>query len=415
MNNLVNCPHCKNEFPLDQVMSAQLDETIRRELEAEFSEKTRRLVDERNKLNQQKKKLAASQEQLDQQVQEAIAKERGSIESKARVVAQQAVAVEIKDRDQRLAEASARLKTFEQQELELRKKARQLEQQAEQQKLEIARKLDQERKKINEAAFARANEENQLKQAEKEQVIDSLRKKIDELKQKAEQGSQQTQGEVQELALEKLLPELFPGDVIEPVAKGVRGADVLQHVFDLNGRDCGMILWESKRTKNWSDKWLSKVRDDQEEAKASCACIISAALPDSIQYFGEIGGVWVASFACVRSVAVAIRRVLIETAQARLASEGQQGKMEIVYSYLFGPEFRNRVRGLVEPYVEMQTDLESEKRAFQRHWNKRQKQLDRALASTTGLYGDLQGILGSGLQEIEGMDLLALEVDDEVE
>ncbi|NOY28669.1 MAG: DUF2130 domain-containing protein [Planctomycetes bacterium] len=413
MDNLINCPHCKNEFPLDQVMSAQLDETIRSELEAEFSEKTRRLVDERNQLAQQKKQLAAGQEQLDQQVQDAVAKQRGAIESKAQAVAQQAVAVEIKDRDQRLAEASERLMAFEQQELGLRKKARQLEQQAEQQELEIGRRMDVERKKVRDQVLAQAQEENQFKQAEKDLKIQSMIKQIDELKQKAEQGSQQIQGEVQEIELEKLLPELFPGDVIEPVAKGVRGADVLQHVFDHNGRDCGAILWESKRTKNWSDKWLSKVRDDQEEAKANCACIISAALPESIRHFGEIGDVWVANFSCVRSVAVAIRRVLIETAQARLASEGQQGKMEIVYSYLFGPEFRNRVRGLVEPYVEMQTDLESEKRAFQRHWNKRQKQLDRALASTTGLYGDLQGILGSGLQEIEGMDLLALGVDEE--
>jgi len=413
MNNTVSCPHCKNEFPLDQVVSAQLDATIRNELEAEFSEKTRRLASERNKLVQQQKQLDNRQEQLDEQVRKAVAQERGAIETKARVVAQQAVAVEIKDRDQRLQEADQRLKVFEKQELELRKKARQLQQQAEQQELEVARQLDEERKKIRQDALARAHEENQLKQAEKQQVIDSLLKKIDDLKQKAEQGSQQIQGEVQELALEELLPELFPGDVIEPVAKGVRGADVLQHVHDHNGRECGTILWESKRTKNWSDKWLSKVCDDQQEAKASCACIVSAAMPESVQHFGEIGDVWIANFSCVRSVAVAIRRVLTETAQARRATEGQQGKMELVYNYLYGPEFRNRVRGLVEPLIAMQADFEEEKRAIQTRWNKRHKQLDRALAGTTGLYGDLQGIIGTDLQEIEGMDVLALEVEDE--
>ncbi len=415
MNNRISCPHCKTEFPLDQVMSAQIGATIRSELEAEFSEKTRDLAGERSKLIQQQKQLKTRQGQLDEQVQKAIAQERKALETKARVVAQQAVAVEIQDRDQRLEEADKRLKAFQQQELDLRKKARQLEQQAEQQELAVARKMDQERKKIRDEALARAHEENQLKQTENDLMIDSLRKKIDELKQKAEQGSQQIQGEVQEIAIEQLLPELFASDVIEPVAKGIRGADVLQHVFDRSGRACGTILWESKRTKKWSDKWLSKVCDDQQDAKASCACIVTAAMPESVQHFGEIGDVWVASFSCVRSVAVAIRRVLIETAQARRATEGQQGKMELVYHYLFGPEFRNRVRGLIEPYIEMQADLEAEKRAIQRQWNKRHKQLDRALASTTGLYGDLQGIIGNGLQEIEGMDVLALGVCEESE
>ncbi len=141
----------------------------------------------------------------------------------------------------------------------------------------------------------------------------------------------------------------------------------------------------------------------------TCACIVTTTLPDSVEHLGEINGVWVASWPCARSAAIALRRVLIEAAQARQATEGQHGKMELVYNYLSGPEFRNRVRGLVEPFVEMQKDLETEKRSFQRSWNKRQKQLDRALGSTSGLYGDLQGIIGSTLQEIEGMDILAIE------
>ena len=236
-----------------------------------------------------------------------------------------------------------------------------------------------------------------------------MRKKIEDLQRKAEQGSQQIQGEVQELALEELLEEEFPGDVIEPVAKGAKGGDVVQHVFDHSGRDCGAILWESKRTKNWNDKWISKALDDQQEAKASCVSIVSSALPTEVQHFGEVNGVWVASWTCVRSAAMALRHALIETARARRATEGQHGKMELVYNYISSGEFALRVKGIVSPYIEMQADLESEKRAFNRQWNKRQKQLDRAIASTTGLFGDLQGIVGNGLQEIEGIDALAIE------
>ena len=409
MNNKVTCPQCRTEFPIDQALSAQLDAQIRGELQAEYAEKARKLTDDRDQLAQLRKQFEAREEQFDQQVREAVANQRETIAAKARVEAQQAVAIEIKDRDQQLKSAQGKLKQLEDQELRHLKEKRELEERAEQQEIEIARRIDKERKGIREAALRQAEEQNQLKLAERDQQLAAMSKQIDELKRQAEQGSQQLQGEVQEIALENLLTEQFPCDVIEPVAKGVRGGDVIQHVFDVNGRECGSILWESKRTKTWSDKWLGKAIDDQQEAKASCACIVSAALPEAVPYFGEISGVWIASWPCARSAALALRRVLIESAQARLAADGQHGKMELVYNYLSGPEFRNRVRGLVEPYIEMQADLESEKRAFNRHWNKRQKQLDRAISSTTGLYGDLQGIIGSGLQEIEGIDALAIE------
>ena len=409
MNNKVTCPQCRTEFAIDQALSAQLDAQIRGELQAEYAGKARKLAEEREQLAGRQKHLESQQEAFEQSVREAVAKERETIAAKARVEAQQAVAIEIKDRDQQLKSAQGKLKQLEDQELRHLKEKRELEERAEQQEIEIARRIDKERKGIREAALRQAEEQNQLKLAERDQQLAAMSKQIDELKRQAEQGSQQLQGEVQEIALENLLTEQFPCDVIEPVAKGVRGGDVIQHVFDVNGRECGSILWESKRTKTWSDKWLGKAIDDQQEAKASCACIVSAALPEAVPYFGEMSGVWIASWPCARSAALALRRVLIESAQARLAADGQHGKMELVYNYLSGPEFRNRVRGLVEPYIEMQADLESEKRAFNRHWNKRQKQLDRAISSTTGLYGDLQGIIGSGLQEIEGIDALAIE------
>lgn len=412
MDAQVTCPNCRSDFPIDKLMSAQLAVEIRAEYDTEFSEKTRALTAEREKIAARQKKLETSQQQLDKQVQEKVAKERIKIEANARVVAQQVVAVELKDREEQISETSQKLKSLQANEVQLRKANRKLEEQAEQQELEVARRLDEERKKIRTAALTQAQEQHQLKLAEKDLAIDSMRKKIDELVLKAEQGSQQIQGEVQELALESMLPAEFPGDVIKPVAKGVKGADVLQHVFDKAGRDCGTILWESKRTKTWSDKWLSKVIDDQQEAKASCVCIVTAAMPESVQYFEEINGVWVASWSCAKSVAIALRRVLIESARARRATEGQHDKMELVYNYIHSSEFSNRVRGVVKPYIEMQAGLEKEKRAITLQWNKRQKQLDQAIASTVGLFGDLQGIMGTGLQEIEEMDILALEVDE---
>ncbi len=411
MDAQVTCPNCRSDFPLDQIMSAQLAVEIRAEYETEFSEKASVLKAEQEATAVLRKKLETSQQQLDKQVQDKVAAERKKIEADAKVVAQQVVAVELKDRAEQISETTQKLKSLQANEVLLRKENRKLEEHAEQQDLEIARQVDEERKKIRTAALTQAQEQHQLKLAEKDLAIDSMRKKIDELVLKAEQGSQQIQGEVQELALESMLPAEFPGDVIKPVAKGIKGADVLQHVYDKSGRDCGTILWESKRTKTWSDKWLSKVIDDQQEAKASCVCIVTAAMPESVQYFEEINGVWVASWSCAKSVAIALRRILIESARARRATEGQHDKMELVYNYIHSPEFSNRVRGVVKPYIEMQAGLDKEKRAITLQWNKRQKQLDQAIASTVGLFGDLQGIMGSGLQEIEEMDILALETD----
>lgn len=409
MSGLITCPHCTSEFQIDQVISAQLKAELRQEYEQEFSQKAQHLAKEREKLVEMQKQVELAKQSLDEQVKQAIAKEKSALLSQARVEAQQAVAIDLQDRDEQLKTTQGQLKLLKKQELELLKKNHELVEQAENQELERMRWQEQERKTLREAALKHAEEQSQLKRAEDKLLIESMRKQIEDLQRKAEQGSQQLQGEAQEVVLQDLLLSLFPGDVIEEVGKGVRGADVLQRVIDSNGRECGAILWESKRTKNWNEQWLSKAIDDQQLAKASCACIVSSVIPSTLQHFGELNGVWVASWSCTRSIATVLRRVLIETARARTASAGQACKKEQVYNYLAGPEFRNRIRGLMEPFIDMQADLEAEKRAYNKHWNKRQKQLDRALSSTTGLYGDLQGIIGSELKEIEGMDLLAIE------
>jgi hypothetical protein len=409
MSGLITCPHCANDFQIDQVISAQLTAELRQEFEKEFSQKAQNLAKEREKLAELQKQLEAARQDIDTQVQQAITKERAVLMNKARVEAQQAVAIDLQDREEQLKITQEQFKALKKQELELHKKNRELVEQAENQELERIRWQEQERVTLREAALKQAEEQSQLKRAEDKLLIESMRKQIEDLQRKAEQGSQQLQGEAQEIVLQDLLLTLFPGDIIEEVGKGVRGGDVIQQVIDSNGRECGAILWESKRTKNWSEQWLSKAIDDQQNAKATCACIVSSVIPATLQHFGELNGVWVASWSCARSIATVLRKVLVETARARTAFAGQASKKEQVYTYLAGPEFRNRIRGLMEPFIDMQADLEAEKRAYNKHWNKRQKQLDRALSSTTGLYGDLQGIIGSELKEIEGMDLLAIE------
>ena len=199
---------------------------------------------------------------------------------------------------------------------------------------------------------------------EKEQTISSMQKQIEELKRRAEQGSQQLQGEVQELELESLLRAKFPQDTIEPVPKGEHGGDVLQRVKNSSGQLCGTIIWESKRTKSWSDTWLAKLREDQRTAKAEIAVIVSQALPKDIDPFGQMEEVWVTYPKTAMPVAVLLRQALLEVSAARIASEGQQTKMEMVYHYLTGPRFRQRVQAIVEAFSSMQEDLDKEKKAI---------------------------------------------------
>ncbi|MGB9166902.1 MAG: DUF2130 domain-containing protein, partial [Rhodomicrobium sp.] len=222
-----------------------------------------------------------------------------------------------------------------------------------------------------------------------------------------EQGSQQLQGEVQELQLEALLRASFPHDTITPVPKGEFGGDAIQLVTTPFGQPCGKILWESKRTRNWSDGWLQKLRDDQRMAKADAAIIVSQALPKTIETFGQIDGIWVASPKCAVALAIAIRCLLIEVTAARKSGDGQQSKMEAMYQYLTGPRFRHRVEAIVEKFSEMQGDLEKERKAMQKAWAKREQQIRGVIDATAGMYGDMQGIAGRSLQEIEGLDFEA--------
>jgi hypothetical protein len=363
-------------------------------------------------IEQLKSQLDQEKLELEQNLRQKLEDGRAELIRQTREKAREELGLELKDREAALAEMQARVQQAQQKELAFLKEKRDLEEKARNVELEVTRRTQEELKKVREQALKELDEQYRLKLLENEQRVEGLLRQIDEMKRKAEQGSQQMQGEVLEVALEELLRDLFRKDSIEPVPKGVRGADVIQRVFDDNGMDCGLILWESKRTRHWSKDWLPKLRDDLRAVKASRSVIVSEQLPEHIQHFGQVDGVWVVSWACVHPVAAALREGLVGAAKARRALEGQHGKMELVYNYLIGQEFYNRVSGIVEAFVTMGQDLEEEKRAFTTRWNKRAKQLDRVLVSTSGLYGDLQGIIGSTLPEIKGMSLDALGTGD---
>ncbi|MCC6678257.1 MAG: DUF2130 domain-containing protein, partial [Phycisphaerales bacterium] len=308
----------------------------------------------------------------------------------------------LRERDAKLAEAQKK-------ELDLMRQQRKLEDDRRELELSVERRLQEESGKLREQALKQADEQSRLRLAEKEKTITDLQVKLQEAIRKAEQGSQQLQGEVQELELEALLRAKFPLDNIDPVPKGEFGGDALHRIVGPLGQSCGTILWESKRTKAWSDGWLPKLREDQRAAKAEAAIIVSQALPKGVESFDLIDGVWVTHPKAAIPVALAVRHLLVEVAMARQAGEGQQTKMELVYHYLTGPRFRHRVQAIVEAFTTMQEDLDKERKAIMKQWDKRREQLDRVMQATVGMYGDLQGIAGRSLPEVEGLDVKLLE------
>ena len=413
---IIVCPNCKTEIKLTESLAAPLIESTRRDYEKRLTLKDADIARKEESLREREAAVSQATQAIDDQVAEKLLVERAKIVSeeskKAKLALQTDIdqktreLIELQDvltqRDVKLAEAQKAQADLIRQKRELDDAKRELE-------LTVETRVQDGLSATREQAKKEAEEGLKLKVMEKEQTIASMQTQIEELKRRAEQGSQQLQGEVQELELEALLRAKFPRDTIEPVPKGEFGGDALQRVIGPLGQPCGTILWESKRTKNWSDGWLAKLRDDQRTAKADIAVIVSQTLPKGVESFDLIEGVWVTHSRSMLSVALALRHSLIEVASARQALEGQQTKTEMVYQYLTGPRFRHRVEAIVEAFSSMQEDLDREKKAITKQWAKREEQIERVMQATAGMYGDLQGIAGKTIQEIEGLGLPLLD------
>ncbi|MEP9412432.1 MAG: DUF2130 domain-containing protein [Candidatus Brocadia sp.] len=401
----ITCPYCGKAIPLTETLSHQIKEEIRKEFELKSRERESELARRENLLADEIKKLEDSKKAIDLQVSRKLQAEREKLKQDARKEAEDAIRVELKDLQEQNVEKERKLAEAQKVELEFRRKIRELEELGKNQELEITRKLDEERKLIFEKARKEAEEESRLKLLEKEKQLEDTKKALDEAKRKAHQGSVQTQGEVLELDLESLLKSQFPVDQIEPVPKGIKGADILQKVHDRNGRFCGTIIWESKHTKAWNDGWLSKLKDDQREVKAEIAVLVTETLPRGVESFAQIEGIWVTCYGLSSPLACVLRTGLIELAQHKVSIVGKSEKMEVLYNYLSGPEFRQRIEAIVESFKAMKEDLDQEKRAMIKMWAKREKQIEKIVSNTIGMYGDMEGIIGASMPQIKSLEL----------
>lgn len=413
---IVVCPSCKTQIKLTESLAAPLIESTRQQYDRKIAQIELEVGKREAAIRDEKAALTKARDAIDEQVIAKVKVERAAIAAEEAKKARLAIGTDLEQRTKEIAELQEILKArdvklaeAQKAQAELIRKQRELDDAKREMELTIEKRVQESLTITRAQAKKEAEDSLNLKVAEKEQTIASMQRQIEDLKRRAEQGSQQLQGEVQELMLEGLLRERFPRDSIEPVGKGEYGGDVLQRVVGPLGQTCGTILWESKRTKNWTDGWLAKLREDQRAAKAELAIIVSQALPKDVDTFDLIDGVWVTSYQCIIPVAIALRHTIIELATARTAGEGQQTKMELVYQYFTGPRFRHRIQAVVEKFSDMQDDLNKERKTMTRLWAKREQQIRGVIESTAGMYGDLQGIAGKTLQEIEGLEINLLE------
>ena len=341
----------------------------------------------------------------------AQARQQATLEAEARVRAQ--AAAESAQLSDELGALRSQLTAAQDAEVELRRQRRELEERARALALDVERKVDDAMQAARaQQDAARAQLEQKL-EAERQQAQLQLREaqlqreglsaQVRELQHKLAQGSQQLQGEAQEVLLQDLLVKAFPADGITEVAKGVPGADIIQQVC-AGGRVLGTIVWESKRTKAWQKDWLGKLRDQQREASADCAILVSQVLPEGLRGFGDIDGVWVTGWEHAIAVAGVMRQAIIEIGLQRQAGQARDGKAQRVYDYLTGSEFRNRIAGVIEPLLQMQASLCKERLLAQRGWAQREKEIKRALDNLTAVSGALSGIAGQDLAEVEGLE-----------
>jgi hypothetical protein len=263
--------------------------------------------------------------------------------------------------------------------------------------------------------FEQELETLRLKQRELEKQRDDAKQAAAELRRRMEQGSQQAQGEALELTLEAELAFRFPTDRVEPIANGAYGADILHTIIMADGRNCGSITWETKNAQSWNSKWLEKLRTDVISSKSEFGVLVSTALPEGVKYFDQIDGMYVCSLSVWFAVATMLRQQIINLAFARASAEGRDQKMDVVYRYLTGPEFRERVNAIIQTFVGMQDQLNQEKRALMKHWSRREKQIQAVLNGLSGMYGDLQGIIGTAsLPEIETLEITDLDEEEDL-
>lgn len=395
MSTEVKCPSCGHSFPLEEVIGKEYEQELRDKMIAWQKRKDEEYQKKEEDFKLQQKELAAKYEQQ-------FAKERLEIEEGMR----KAIAVDFESKLNFLENANKenqeKLKLAGQKELDFLRKEQELKTRAEEIELEIQRKMQNERNLIIDQIKKQETEKNLLKETEHqlrikefEKQLEDQKKLVEEMRRKAQQGSMQLQGEVQELILEEILRVTFPFDEIGEVGKGVRGADCIQVVRNRFGQACGKIIYESKRTRDFANDWIDKLKKDMRKEGVDVAVIVTQVYPKGMDCFGERDGVWICSFEEVKAVAYVLRDGILKLYNASKSQENKGDKMHMLYDYLTGTEFSEQWKAIREGYMSMRLSIHKERDAMEKMWKMREKQLDKVLLNASSIKGSIEGIAGA--------------------
>ena len=407
----IKCPNCGQEIDLENVMSAELEQKYQKEYEIKLNTSLQAVEVEKEKLLEDQKvfeekkkkeneifiqKLAQEKQKITLELQESIRKDVAfDFENQVAILQQSAIQSE-----EKLKEARKKELEFLQKELNLKIKEEEMELTKQRELLEERGKLKEQIQKEEAAKSSLKEQENQLRTKELEKQLDDQKKLVEEMRRKSEQGSMQLQGEVLELALEELLKSEFQQDEIREVKKGEEGGDIIQQVFNELKKECGTIVWETKRAKNWSDKWIDKLKEDTQKGNADIAVLVTQTLPKNIERFGRKDGIWICSFADVKLIATILRDSLIKQYETTKILDNVSDKKETLYKYMTSNEFRQKWEAIVSTYMNMQKQLLKEKVRITKDWSERDKQLEIMLKNSMGFLGDVKGIGGLEISEI---------------
>jgi hypothetical protein len=395
---VVVCPSCKTQFEPE----AAIAQSIKDELKKEYNQKWTDLEKQKDEQFRQKEQqwqlqqqeLVRRQEQDSRRMEEQLRKDLttkvgADYENKLRLLEDAN-----KTNEAKLTEARTK-------ELEFLKKMQELKSKEQELELELQRKMMEERTKLMELVKKEEEEKNkqrdaeyQLKLKEKDKQLEDQRKLVEEMKRKSEQGSMQLQGEVQELALEQLLAHSFPFDIVSEVGKGVKGADCIQTVRNSFGQECGKIIFESKRTKDFSQEWIEKLKADMRALGADVAVLVTQAMPKDMDCFGEKDGVWICSFSEVKALIHVLRDLVIKVYGASKSQENKGDKMTLLYNYLISGEFSEQWSAIREGFMGMRMSIQKEREQMEKLWKAREKQLEKVLLNAAHIKGSIEGIAG---------------------
>jgi hypothetical protein len=401
----ISCPECGHQFAIEEVLEKQLLKKLESRFESERNAVRQEFLKKQQDLKAREQALEEKKKKENELFLQRMEKEKASLRQQMEAEVRKSMDAKLKFYSEEAEKSQAELKKMREQELALLREKQELQRMKDEMEVKVQKELLEARQAIEAKAIKEAEEKNRLREEEYKKQLADVKKQLQETQRKAEQGSMQLQGEVLELVLEEELKKHFPFDLITEVPKGVRGADVIQTVRNAINQDCGQIIYESKRTKTFSADWIEKLKSDQRQLGADVAVLVTEAMPREMTRFGQMKGVWICPFEDVHGIALMLRESIIQISSAKEAQENKGDKMELLYNFLTGTEFKGNLQAIVEGFNTMQDDLIREKRAMEKIWKTREKQIEKVVKNTIHMYGSIRGIAGNAIGKIQSLEL----------